>query len=125
MKLIVCVDKENGILFNHRRVSRDREIIADLLKEEEQIKILESSKNLFGESEKVEVCSDFNPEDTIFWEDTIPQDFPIDELIVYRFDKVYPSDVKLNIDLSQLDLESVEVIPGYSHTEILKEVYRV
>lgn len=124
MKLIVCVDKENGILFNHRRVSRDREIIADILKNEAKIKISENSKNLFGESEQVEIGSDFDPDDTVFWEAAIPDDFSIDELIVYRFDKVYPSDVKLNIDLSRLDLESVEVLPGYSHTEILKEVYR-
>lgn len=124
MKLIVCVDKENGILFNHRRLSRDREIITDLLNNEEEIKMLAYSKSLFGESEKAEISSEFGPEDTVFWEDSIPEEFTIDELIVYRFDKVYPSDVKLNIDLSQWNLESVRVIPGYSHTEILKEVYR-
>ena len=30
MKLIVCVDKTNGLSFNHRRQSRDRAVAADI-----------------------------------------------------------------------------------------------
>ena len=31
MTLIVCIDDKNGLLFNHRRQSRDRVLIEDLL----------------------------------------------------------------------------------------------
>ncbi|MBO5270462.1 MAG: ribonuclease Z, partial [Clostridia bacterium] len=31
MTLIVCIDDKNGMLFNHRRQSRDRVLIEDLL----------------------------------------------------------------------------------------------
>ena len=33
MEVIVCVDDHNGMLFNHRRQSRDQAVIADMWKE--------------------------------------------------------------------------------------------
>ena len=37
MKVIICVDQDNGILFNHRRVSRDRRVIEQIEAENEEI----------------------------------------------------------------------------------------
>ena len=33
MEVIVCLDDHNGMLFNHRRQSRDQAVIADIWKE--------------------------------------------------------------------------------------------
>ena len=33
MKIIACLDDNNGLLFNNRRQSRDRVVIEDILKE--------------------------------------------------------------------------------------------
>lgn len=76
-------------------------------------------------------------------EDTETEDFPMDaeeavfleyengerfidlpdSVILYRWDKVYPSDKKLHLDLSHYNL--IEKIPlrGTSHEEIMKEIY--
>ena len=42
MKIIVCLDDYGGMLFNHRRQSRDRVLIADVMQDmgEEKICIL-------------------------------------------------------------------------------------
>ena len=31
MKIIVCIDDKNGMMFNHRRQSKDREVRRDML----------------------------------------------------------------------------------------------
>ena len=33
MKIIACLDDNNGLLFNNRRQSRDRVVIEDILKD--------------------------------------------------------------------------------------------
>ena len=30
MQIIVCLDTKNGMMFNHRRQSRDREVLNDI-----------------------------------------------------------------------------------------------
>ena len=49
MKLIVCVDLNNGMLFNNRRLSRDRGLIEQIysLVGENKLWITEFSKDLF------------------------------------------------------------------------------
>ncbi len=49
MKVIVCVDEKNGMLFNNRRQSRDSKVIERILEivAEKRLNITEFSKNLF------------------------------------------------------------------------------
>ena len=49
MKIIVCLDDFGGMLFNFRRQSRDRVLIADVMADiaDKKIYILEFSKLLF------------------------------------------------------------------------------
>ena len=48
----------------------------------------------------------------------------IDTIIVYRWNRVYPADTYLDIDLSGWQLVSTGEFSGASHERITKEVYR-
>ena len=49
MKIIACLDDNNGLLFNNRRQSRDRVVIEDILKDchNSKLWINNFSKSLF------------------------------------------------------------------------------
>ena len=53
MDIIICLDDRNGMLFHHRRQSRDREVIRDMLQECAGRKLLVSpfSAGLFEKNE--------------------------------------------------------------------------
>ena len=131
MILIVCVSEKGGIAFNGRRVSRDRVVTEDILKiaEGKRLLLTEYSKKLIGEGV---VCEDplalAESDDLVFIEDRSPAPYKekIKKMIIYRWNRDYPDDLKLDIDpLSsgfKLD-ESIE-FAGYSHEKITKEVWK-
>lgn len=74
MKLILCVDVDNGMTFNDRRQSRDREVIKDIVRYvgDGRIIISEYSENLFESVKANVVVSKFKQEemnDIIFYAD--------------------------------------------------------
>lgn len=125
MRVFVCVDQKDGLLFNNRRPSRDRVVIEDIEKllDGQDIAMSEYSAKLFEGYDHVVVTEDFKDFENVFSEQANLEELAWNELIVYRWDKVYPSDVKLDIDLSSLKLKDVSTLQGYSHDTILKEVY--
>lgn len=125
MRVFVCVDQKDGLLFNNRRPSRDRVVIEDIEKmlDGQDIAMSEYSAKLFEGYDHVVVTEDFKDFENVFSEHANLGALAWNELIVYRWDKVYPSDVKLDIDLSSLKLKNVSTLQGYSHDTILKEVY--
>jgi len=123
MKVIICVDQDNGILFNHRRVSRDRRVIEQIEAENEEIWMSPYSKKMFENDEGAKISEDLADKPIVFLEEDIPKDWVIDELILYRFYELYPSDIKLTFDLKKMDLKNVTTLEGYSHPRIDKEEY--
>lgn len=132
MQVIVCLDDRNGMLFNHRRQSRDREVLKEILKDAEgkQLWIRPFSQKLFqGAEHRVQVSDSLldaaGPGETCFvedlslagWEDSI------ESLTVYRWNRHYPGDFFLDLDLSGWHLVSQREFPGNSHEKITKEVY--
>lgn len=65
MKLIICVDVDNGMTFNDRRQSRDREVIKDIVRYvgDGRIIISEYSEKLFESVKANVVVSRFKQED--------------------------------------------------------------
>ena len=125
---IVCLDQKNGMYFNERRQSRDRYVIRDILDmtKDGVIHIDAYSEELFiGITDKYVITkgyfSECSDEDYWFVENHILDQSSINKLIVYRWDKTYPSDYKL--DLSNWKLISTMEFIGYSHDQITKEVY--
>ena len=128
MVLIVCLDLNNGMYFNNRRQSRDREVIKDIafITKNNNLIMTEYSHKLFeNEWENIVITDDFKGEylenDFCFVENEDVQLENIKKIIVYRWDKVYPSDYCLNLE--GYHLTSTLEFKGYSHEKIVKEVY--
>lgn len=119
MEVIYCVDNNLGISFNNRRVSSDKEIINDIYKDYDCINIFKRSEDLFR-GKKYNVIESID-NDVYFLEDNY--NIFSSKLILYKFNRDYPSDVKLNYDLSKYKMISSYNFKGNSHDKITKEVY--
>ncbi|MBE5952167.1 MAG: ribonuclease Z [Lachnospiraceae bacterium] len=137
MRLIVCVDDGMGMMFNKRRQSKDAKVREDMLA------MLSCDKTLFvtpytakqflpEEQERLTVLDDGlqgglpGAEEYFFAEDTpvIGLETATEQVILYRWNRAYPSDVKFLFDLSGYELISCEDFIGNSHPEMKKEIYR-
>lgn len=129
MTIYVCLDDRNGMLFNHRRQSRDIAVLQDL---EQPVYIDAVSEKLFLSSA---IPYQLTPEELgqlpkdggFFLENRTPETaLPLaDKVVVYRWNRHYPADFYWNVDLNELGftLESQSEFPGRSHETISKEVY--
>lgn len=134
IKVAITVDDDNGLMFNKRRQSRDKNVIADLCnKSEGFIYISQYSALLFEEySNRIQIVSDpllECPDGAYaFVEGRTLGEFlnDIDELIVYNWNRLYPSDLKLDINIvdSGFKMNSKYEFVGNSHDKITKGVYR-
>ena len=133
MKVIVCVEDRGGMLFNGRRLSRDRLVTLDMLVEacRERRTIEPFSAKLFrGNMTSVHPVENLWEEEgcrgTCLVETSSlkGKEDQIDTLVIYRWNKCYPFDMALRIDLDRYQLEETCEFPGYSHEKITKETYR-
>ena len=127
MKLIVCLDDKNGMMFNKRRQSRDRVLIENVLElcKGEKLCTNEYSLTLFPEN-AVEVFENIeNVENAYCFAEnfTVNEEF-VDEIIVYKWNRVYPADTYFNIDLNNWNLTETMEFEGLSHEKITREIYR-
>ena len=127
MKLIVCLDDNNGMMFNKRRQSRDRVLIENALEfcKGEKLYTNEYSAKLFPEN-TVEIFENIEQigNSFCFAEDFNVNEEYVGEIIVYKWNRVYPADTYFNIDLKNWNLiESVD-FEGSSHEKITREIYR-
>ena len=123
MVLIVCLDEDNGMMFNNRRQSKDCELRKNMLTMvgESKLWMSEYSKGQLGET--FNTCENINEADYIFIESS--KDIPaveFEKIIVYRWNRKYPSDMVF--DLKNRQLVSSEEFKGNSHDKITKEVYQ-
>lgn len=133
MRVIVCLDDRNGMLFNRRRQSRDRRVIEDILRElgEKRLLVNGFSAPLFERAgERIRVEDDplaaAGREDVCFVENLplAPWAAAIERLTVYRWNRVYPADMRLDLALeSGWHLVAASDFPGFSHEKITKEIY--
>lgn len=133
MILIVCVDEKNGMLFNNRRQSRDKKIIERIVEQTKNKKlwITSFSQELFNDSEANNLIIDDNiatkmgKEDYCFVENieikTIIE--KIDKIILYNWNRSYPADRYLEINLEKWVVESEEEFAGHSHAKITQKIY--
>lgn len=133
MTLIACVDLNNGILFNHRRLSKDRKLICHILDliGEKRLWINNYTKEIFDVEKKFNIVVDeeyitkIEAGDACFVENSVPKilEDKIDKIILYNWNRRYPADEHLNIDFNNWMLESEEEIKGSSHEKIIQKIY--
>ena len=129
MKLIVAIDKSNGMMFNNRRVSQDKEVTSKIIEITKDSRLLmsEYSSKLFNEYENIIITNnilDANPEDYFFLEDLDIVEENIDSIYIFNWNRDYPADKYFEIDLSNYKKESKEEFVGNSHKKITLTVFR-
>lgn len=132
MIIIVCIDDKFGMMFNHRRQSQDKELRKIILQEAKGKKLWMNSysaKQFDEDCPLISVDEKFlqyaETGDYCFVEDIDigPYIDYIDELILIRWNRVYPADTYLKIDLSEWFLKNKEEFKGNSHEKITLEDY--
>ena len=126
MKLIVCLDDKNGMMFNKRRQSRDRVLIENVLElcKGKKLYTDEYSSKLFPEK-SVEVIEEFSKieDGYCFAENFTVNEEDIEKIIVYKWNRLYPADTYFNIDLAGWNLTETVDFEGSSHEKITRKIY--
>ena len=135
MKLVICIDDRGGMLFNNRRVSRDKLMISDFAEYvgDETVYMSPYSEELFSEASLNIIVSEkplaFAEEgDFVFLEREEPSAYMsrASEVVIYKWNRRYPFDVKMEKLPTELGfkLESVYEFKGNAHDKITREVYK-
>ena len=102
MRVIVCLDEMGGMMFNHRRQSRDRTVIADVIASvgAGRLWLAPYSEKLFVEAgadyvAEEDFLANAGEGDTCFVEDRHLAQWAerIDELVIYHWNRRYPADL--------------------------------
>lgn len=133
MNIIVCLDDKNGMLFNKRRQSADRQLRSQMLSfiGENTLWMNAYSASQFPSlpaTAKVEeeyLCHAAE-QDYCFVEDNCWEQYAADvnTIIVYRWNRVYPADTRFPAEqLTRRKLVSSTDFAGFSHDKLTQEVY--
>ena len=134
MTVIVCTDERGGMLFMKRRVSKDRELIADILKtvgdgilyisDFSEALVVDSDISVMSVPSPLECAGD---EDFVFIEnlELKPSLSRIDKIIIYNWNRKYPFDFSLDVNPKDygFTLSQSFEFKGHSHDKITKEIY--
>jgi len=129
----LCLDERNGMLFNHRRQSRDSAVLEDIRSRVTgELGIDPMSRKLVAGAgipylfvlpeitEPIEGLHFFvearKPGQWVGFASTV---------VLYRWNRRYPADMYFDIDLEAMGFHCVETaeFPGTSHEKITREVY--
>lgn len=131
MNIIICLDDNNGMMFNRRRQSRDQEVIKDIVKltGNGRLWVTEYSAKLFSDIE-VQISSEpwktAESKEYCFIEEIDPVKIleKTERIVVYKWNRVYPADVKCSIDFTELQFIEETEFPGCSHEKITRQIYK-
>ena len=141
MILIVCIDDNKGMMFNHRRQSQDRVLrrhILDMVGNGKLWMNEYSGKMFAKDSEEllhgpVQTDEDFlkkaSSGEYCFVEtnscglDMFPDTANIESVVLYKWNRVYPADQYFTMDLSDWQLVGPVEFAGSSHEKITDERY--
>lgn len=136
MNCIACVDDRLGILFNHRRVSLDLAIAQDIAQWTQNTTLYMDhySSELFQGVELHHMMLDSHlPKTTLAgWQFIEQQPIPTtfhsgDQWLIYYFNRRYPSDVQLPMDLNHdacWSIVEATSFVGQAHDKITRVLYR-
>lgn len=130
MYIIICLDDNNGLALNHRRQSAGPHRSGRYQKTvgEKKLWITDYSRKLFHSVSNLEISENQKEKakegEYVFQElETLDTgDKRIEQFIIYRWNRVYPADVSVEIG-TEWKLTETEEFPGFSHEKITKEVY--
>lgn len=128
MIVALCIDDKNGMTFFGKRQSRDRYLIKDFMSLCEGTAIIAPySAALFEEYDVVidnNLLLNASEGEYCFVENKniLPYSGRIEKLIIYKWNRRYPSDRKF-IMPAGFELEESYDFEGFSHENITREIY--
>jgi hypothetical protein len=118
-------------MFNRRRQSRDIKLCERILAlTTGRLYMNAYSAKIFPESERITVCEDFlvaaGEGDFCFCENAPETLDNVTEIIIYRWNRLYPADVHFGFDLESegFALVSAEEFIGNSHPTITEQIFK-
>lgn len=130
MNVIICIDENQGMLFHNRRQSKDIKVVEDIAGLTKELWISPFSEKLFEGTNIKLYMSDTPLEDApadafCFVENQTlqPLKYNIKQLMVYNWNRRYPSDFKLDLNLNEWKLIETIDFEGNSHEKITRETY--
>lgn len=136
MIVILCVDDCGGMMFNHRRQSRDRVVIERVLQmaEGSRLWMNEYSYKLFSgtDSSRLSVCQDFldraGSGEYCFVEDQdiLPYEASMEKIVLFKWNRRYPADFYCPEEILSRGwtISESREFTGSSHEKIIEEVYK-
>jgi len=132
MNIVVCVDKSNGMLFNNRRQSHDKEVTTKIIELTSKSRLLmsEYSAQIFPKYSHIIADNNFlaqaQPGDFCFIEDTKIPTENIEDIYIFNWNRDYPADKHFDFDLKTNGYKKSKKIEfaGNSHKKITLEIYR-
>ncbi len=132
LRIAITLDDRLGIAFNKRRQSSDSRLIDDLIRlSGGKLATTAYSLPLFEGKASPQLLDDPFSTDTaglIFLELTELDDRLdlIDEIVIYRWNRHYPSDKKIKIDFEKNGFLTTDVyeFEGSSHEKITREILK-
>ena len=133
MIVFCCVDDKGGTMFNNRRQSRDSILIKRILEiaGDKKLYISPYSEKLFPEDMKERLIS--SPDylekagegDFLFCEDGALREYSskIEKLVLFKWNRLYPADRFLDLELRSFKLTERSFFEGSSHEKIDEETY--
>lgn len=131
MKIIVCVDKKNGILFNSRRQSQDEKVRNRIIEISKETKLFmnQYSAKQFDNTDNIYVTENFineaKAEDYCFIENSEISDKEIEEIVLFKWNRIYPADTFFEFDFKNNGFKKISStdFSGNSHEKITEEIY--
>lgn len=136
MNIIICLDDNNGMMFNKRRQSQDRILRADLKEfiKDKDLYMNNYSYKLYKDidNSNIKVSENFleqcTENDFCLVEDKLLNNYinKINNIIIYKWNRIYPSDLYFDINLTSNSWELLETkeFEGSSHEKITRIIYR-
>lgn len=125
MTAIIALDDKDGYTLFGKRLSRDRRMIDDIVTSFPKVYTLPGSAELFA-GRNVTIAgnaADGIPDDAAIFLENTPVPAAADTLIVYRWGKHYPSNVRYTPAKDRWYIRKTEDFEGYSHPKMKKETY--
>ena len=131
LHIAFAIDDNNGMMFNHRRVSKDSKLCKELLNTAYssggRLRIRPYSSPLFedGVYTSDDPWNKAGPNDIVFVEDIDPATIlGVTEVTLFRWNRRYPSDLKSTFDFGEYELVETKEFTGSSHEKITKETWK-
>lgn len=135
MKLIVCIAKNKGISFNHRRVSRDAVVCDDILSLTQGAKLwMDPYSEVLFEGKDADIIYDTEyfmkagASDFVFYEKgdlskCVDRLDKIEEIYLYKWNRDYPADEFFTMPKKAKLIDEISFV-GKSHANIIREHYK-